>query len=40
MEDKVIKELEKQLFMKKKKGKAKKLPQGFINDGLDCILYY
>ena len=34
-EDRMINQLEKDLFLKKRK--SKNLPQSFINDGLDCI---
>lgn len=36
-DDKAIRMLEKQLKMKKRKSKS--LPQAFLDDGLDCILY-
>ncbi len=38
-DDREIKDLEKKLGLKKRKNKSS-LPQGFINDGLGCILSY
>ncbi|KAG0432251.1 hypothetical protein HPB47_021050 [Ixodes persulcatus] len=37
-EDKLIKQLEKKLFLNKRKNKN--MPKSFIDEGLDCILQY